>query len=804
MSELIYAHIPTKTPMSDASGSEYRFADFFAGETRDIALRFLKNSPAGGLLGYEPNVKAITASIGLIDARPESGGLAYQIGAGTSTASNTTAVLPFNHDAKALADAINAVAALVSAYGTATVVAVAGGFTIYWSSATGAIPIQARSNRLWPLAVVRSWAFQINGEWVHEVRLVQTPLEITSTWERVLPPAPTIVAVRDGTIDSSGTYKTTEVQRLNMPPEFRGTYQIRRSDTLARTKILNKDDSPEDVVKEAIQALYGDEGTINVNLAGENYALIEFAGDLAGEDVPLLEIVVGEAPPGDPTLQLDLRRPGVWAALRAIPEADCFFEIRAFIAEDDAEPQDNGKPVVLFRQAVKLIRDQNYDGAEAVIDPAWQRPPNPRDYTPTTPDQIATGIAWWTGVKGNGVATSIAVDHNLDTQDIASVTVLNNSTGLARTDFTWTVTNANTVTLAFSAAPASDAIKVIIASAIPVSAWEPHTHTKGQVVGLEDDLEDLFSRVVTLEAAIPSISGLLTGTTKGTLEIVIPTRDEVLFFVPRDPAVKIFDDKGGLDLAKLPPRGPYMLPAVHDASVENATAVPASASGNAGKVYKNNDTPDLLVVPGGRVRPAATVKQNEFFACDGRAFYKVLRDGSTSSYYPEAFDRELFMLFINDLQLRVGKTFEVQFGVQLFTARATSRAQWVLRIERGTAPQDSSPGTPGLNLQNIVWETTPMVEHRLILTPLPTTHFFGVRVKRAAGEFTADKMAYGTWEGNDANAPASANFALRATLTKFDTENNITTATGFIASRLVGAMSTDGSTSTETPKALIY
>lgn len=801
-SQLIYCHVPSKTPMVDLNGSEYRFPDFIAGETRSFALRFLKNGPTGGLLEYEPNVRSLVASISLIDARPESGRIAYQFGPGPSTAANTTAELPFNHDAQALAAALGALPAVIATYGAAVVEQVPGGFTIYFANATGAVPIQARKNRLWPLTMVRTRAYEVNDEWVQEIRLVQAPMEATSAWVRVLPPVPTIETIRDGVTDASGTYKTTEVQRLDMPPEFRGTYQLRRTDNLARTRLLNRDDSPEEEVKAALQEIYGDEGTIAVTLAGENYALIEFGGDLAGIDVPQLEVVIGDAPPGDPTFTLDLLRPAVYGALRSQATARAFFEIRARIAADDAGEEDEGVPVVLFRREIVLARDQNFDGLTTIVEPRWQRPPNAANYVPTTPDQVDVGISHWSGPVGDGVNASIVIDHDMDTVDIAGILIRANVAGgavLPAADYSVEITDANSITITFDDVPAVDEYVVVIAGAVPVSQWEPHTHTKGQIVGLEEDLEELFGRVADLEAYIPSISGLATGAAKGTLSIEIPTTAEVLFYRGEEAA---WSDKG-LSVAKLPPRAPYLLPAVHDAAVDNVTAVPASATGNAGKVYKNNAAPDLLVASGGRIR-SSVVKQNELFACDGRGFYKVQRDAATNSYYPAAFERELWMLFISDQMLRVGKTFELQFGVQILTALATSRAQWTLRIEKGTAPQDTSPAPVGLNLQDIVWDAAPMIEQRLIITPLATSHFIGVRIARGAAEITSDKMLYGTWEGNNAAAPAGANFALRATLTKFDTENSIPTATGHIAYRIIGSMNTDGATSTEAPKALIY
>lgn len=788
MSELIYIHRGKKTPYADAAaGEEYAFADFVAGETRDFALRFLRTSDAGAVYQEYPNIKSLAVSISLIDRRPASGTIAYQFGAGASTAANTTGELQYNHNARALQDAINAVPALVSAHGLATTYEVPGGYTIYFASAAGAIAIQARLNRLAPLTVVRARAYEINDEWVHEIRLVQAPLESTSDWERVLPGSPTIEAVQDGGYDNSGQFPTPEIQRLNMPPEFLGTYQLRRPDNLARTVLLDRSDDPATVVRDAIRAIYGAEGGgIRVELF-ENYALITFAGDLNGENIPLLEVIVGEAPPGDATLALNLLRPAVYMALRGEERLAASFEVRAFIAALDADPEDPGKPEVLFRREIRIVRDQNFDALSGLLDPKWHRPPNPVDYTPTTPDQIQSGIAWWTGVKGNGVATVIACDHDMDTQDVASVTVLDNTTGEALGGYSWAVTNANIVTLTFGAPPLTNSLKVIIAGAIPVSQWEPHTHTTAQVVGLDAQLVDLFTAIGDLQDLYEAVGIPAAPTsTLGRVTFLRPLA-EVLHY---QGTVALFGDQG-IDFAKLPRNAPLLLPAVHDADTE-ALPIPLPApTGNAGKAYHNQTGGAVIVATGGGIRGASTVPANGFVGCDGVALFSARKDGTTNSYFPIAYERPLFILAVNDKMMPVNRTLEVLFGIQLQLANAPCTAQWKLIVEVGTIEGQTTPDPVGANLEQILWSTTPIIDQRLIVTDLLDSHFFGVRIKRTVTDILMDKIIYGVAAGANADAPESANFVLRARLGKFDTENSAARQRGWLFYQLVGSIVTD-------------
>jgi hypothetical protein len=61
---------------------------------------------------------------------------------------------------------------------------------------------------------------------------------------------------------------------------------------------------------------------------------------------------------------------------------------------------------------------------------------------------------------GNGALTSIVLNHNLNTQDVAvSVRLASTNEGIL---VDWVATDANNVTLTFSTAPAANAIKAVV------------------------------------------------------------------------------------------------------------------------------------------------------------------------------------------------------------------------------------------------------------------------------------------------------------------------------------------------------
>ena len=272
------------------------------------------------------------------------------------------------------------------------------------------------------------------------------------------------------------------------------------------------------------------------------------------------------------------------------------------------------------------------------------------------------------------------------------------------TDYSVTFADTNSLTITFPDQvdpPAENAFAVTITSAGPKSAFQSHTHTIDQIIDLVADLDSLRNRVTALEAIVPNLGAVnSTASDSGSFTIPITTIKEVLFLTGSNSG--IFGDSG-VDSTKLSARAPYMLPAVHTASVTSFTALPLPSPAT-GSVLQNNTGSDLQIPGGGMVRGSNTAPNGGYFASDGRILFRANRAGTTISYFPGAFERPLWNLYINEQMLGVGKTLTVQFGVIAQLARATSQAQWMLVIEKGDAPSETA-GNPETNLLNVVWDT---------------------------------------------------------------------------------------------------
>jgi len=766
MKALLYYDLTTKA-LTDGS-STWQPPTLTFGESLTIGLRFQETLSGAQSTAY-PTIQYIKVGSGSVDARPVDGDWQLKIGSAPQSAANTTAAQPFNVGAQALQAAINALPGVVEQYGTAKVLPLSGGYLIKFGAGLFAVPLALVNSELHPPCFDQVNAWQVAGAWMAELRLCQAPVLFTDGSERILPPAPTVTEIQAGGNDGAGG-TWNEIQQLAMPPEFLGSYQFRRNNL--RTVLLSPSDGPDEIA--AALAIYGS-GFIVTN-PREAIARIEFGGTFAGTPQPLLEVLVADAPEGDLTFSVTLDKPPLAAMLRAQDTVTLPLEIELGIS-DDSLP--GGVRVDKIRGAITVQRGVIFPMLATAAGINWLRP-IPKDYVPFTTDQIITGQQFYACALGNGEAKTFTVDHNLATDNIAAVLLRENSADgrmlTLGTDYSVAYDGANSLTvtlLGTGTAPATAGLGLVITAAGPVAAFQAHTHTIEQIVGLLDALEHVDQRLTVLEAYLPTTKPTLSTATTA-LTITIPARSEVLFYNPSK-----------LDLTALPARAPYLLPAVHEAATTELPSPPPAPALNS--VWSATAR---TLIPGTARIPASYAHAGGFVASDGRILYPVNQAAGTTSYYPAPFERTLFEFPINDAQLQVGKTLDVEFSVCAQLLNANCEAQWVAVIEWGTPTDQTDPPNEGPNLQTIAWNATPLLFQRIYVTPLLMMHIFGCRIQRSASAITADSMRYGGWQTAAAAAPTSANFVLRARLIEFDTKNNIPNADGWLYYALGSSTST--------------
>lgn len=791
-SQLVYGNFATRRPSGSVTGDTYTFAPLFVGQQIKLSLRFL-DRVNDAVAEIFPKVRAVRASIGRIDARPDSGTVRIQIGLGFSDAANTIPAINWNESANEIKTRLNALSSVSPK--DFDVIEDNGSYFVRRGSGD-AFELTVRENVLQPVSFVRKREWIDERGHVCELRFIQSPVAFTSSASQVLPPKPKIVTLEDGVTDLSGTFRRNEKQRLTIPRTFRGQFFLEKG--VLKSALLNPNSGIAQI-KAAAESLFAPEGggTVTVTNPETRVADLVFSGELAGIDVPQLGVGVPleGTPPGDWTIILDLNKVETWACVRKSDEISLPFELEIEVPEDEDDDDSASKVVKLWVENVTLRRPVNWEGLETAQSLNWLSKPNPKTYLPYNETQYALGeLAYQSLAFGDGSEIHFAFNHNLGSLALTGLRVINLLDGrvLRDSEYEALVTNAgNTLELNFTAAPAASSLRVFLAVPQTIEMFLADLQIDiANVDGLQDILNDHGSRLAAIEAIFPTTGAPATQASGVGIVFQLPTTAKVMFL--RDwPSP--WGEKG-LDKSKLPTRfqilPPPLLPAVHSDSTSTTADPdldPATITGQL-KVYTGTSTE--VISPGGGL-PSSRISTGEIYSSNGERNFKVSKGYGTNSYYPDAYIEDIFPIAVSESMFKVNKTFDLRIGVEVQIVDAPCKAQWVFELRLGKALRETSPGPLGLNLESILWADVPAIEEPILVTSEPTQHYFGVRIKRLASSFVLDRMLYGDWLPYNAAAPTSASFLVGGRFTSFDTENNAVAPRGWLAYRIIGSISTD-------------
>lgn len=833
----LYADLETGKLVT-AEGSAFTLPDARLGDTWVCSLRFLTHNKDAVVVERDLKVTGLKASIGGTLAPPTEGAFKLNVD-GT-----ITAAIAFDATAATVLTALGAAGVAVSKPAN-------GCWLATLTQGAEALPLAAAAdteagyNTLGPQSFVRVRAFQRNATWLHEIRLIQTPLAFVDASDRILPEAPSIVRVAAGVAATNDAPATNEIQKLKVPADFRGTYFLHWNSR--RSTILGTAAGP-DAIAAALNAMFSDGGTrFEVTNPEFGFAYIEFVGALAGEPQELITKTVNTFEPGILTFRLPLGETPMADALRAVAALTAPFEIEIEYIGDSEDPEDEGvasKTLTLCQQEVVCVREQIFSELATYPRPNWLRPPSARNYRARSIDSILTGTGqWFEGAFGDGVLLEYSIAHNLGSDAITSVTVIENTPGgrvLGSTEYTIEVASEDEIIITVATAPTTNALRIIIGTAGPTSAYLAHTHPIDDIDGLREELDAINARLVAVEDLAPNLSVPDDSTTATDREIAL------------DPFEEILPLRAGQALNLAHP--PALLPAIHDvtsititsstnaspavlttaaahklttgekvtiagvtgtgATVLNGssrtvtvltattfsaginttgagtggTAIPEltsplpAASARTGSVQVNKTGAEFLV-PGGSGRASFYLEADGFIASDGRYWYRAKREGSTTSYFPQDFERTFFTLPVNSAQWAAGELFQLTFDLQLQTLAANTTAQYLLVIEHGAATRETVPATTGVNLKSVAWNATPILTQRVLFTGTKLKHHFGARIRRSVEDaITAEKLLYDAWAAGG-SAPAAADFLIRARLIEFDVQDDVSKPKGYVSIR---------------------
>lgn len=776
MEALLNASLTSEKLTQTVGGASHSWPLLSVGDKAKVRLRFTHRVEDAEVAKRGVNVQNVFAAIGLVDVRPSSGKVQLKIGGGAAVeGTNVTAEIAFDADEAAWATALNDLTVVGGGgtYGAASVTLDNGSVIVVFAGAVASVPITVHTNTLAPTSLVRIYSQLQNGVVEHEIRLIVAPWEFTETFWREEPRPPYIERVQGGDSEAG----LNEIQRLVIPSDFEASYRIYRE--MAASGVLIPADDAEGIAA-ALEHLADADGEFIVTETDADTARIEFAGSMGATPFDLLTVLPFDAPEGDITFVLNLDRFAVYQALRASDNVAAILQIRVAYLDDQDEPQ-----VWSHVGAVTIQRGLIWAGMASGSDVDWLRFVANRSFLYRNPGSVVTGYQSVTRTIGGGTGI-YEITHDLNARNLIYTAATNPTPGtklVEGRDFEIDDETLGGFRLTLKEGglysnldpedeendiPEEDAIVLTFLAPLDRSALAKHGHKMAQIEGLVDAFADALARIAALEAAQGGGDLVAVDPASPVIVRVLPSVWRILRSRTLPPAPSTLS---AFSLAGL--RDAAFLPAVHDAASEALPVpLPDPAADHKGKVYLAGA--DMEDFPGGGLR------SGDFASCTGLdgEWYRVRRGtDSGSSYYPTAYEVELFREFISADELPLKSTMTLSFGIEAMMApplrrprdRESVAVHWKLFVQVGAINRDASPGTPGSNLDSVTW-ADPVIETRIELTPVPKTARFAVAVHRpSSGPLTLKTTVLRNITSG--TAPASANFAIRGWLGHFDVDD---------------------------------
>ncbi|MFN9027076.1 MAG: hypothetical protein ACK5VX_12885, partial [Akkermansiaceae bacterium] len=121
------------------------------------------------------------------------------------------------------------------------------------------------------------------------------------------------------------------------------------------------------------------------------------------------------------------------------------------------------------------------------------------------------------------------------------------------------------------------------------------------------------------------------------------------------------------------------------------------------------------------------------------------------------FSRELFRIHVNGKQLRLGKRLSLDFSFVAAVFNSNTLVHWGVAIDIGLP--SGNPPSPS-NIADVTF-LPPSLDHSFMLTSVPSSHGFGLRIVRkpvdSVDTCVVDRVIYGATEATETTM-TTANF----------------------------------------------
>jgi hypothetical protein len=801
--QLLNCNLGTRNFGASPNDTAFSFPPLVEGEMLVLSFRFWLNAN-GATTEVQRTVHSFQALLGPLDARPTKGYVKLKVGAATAVdgVNVTDALNVATLTASIVETAINELSGLTG-FTPVTVWENNGTFNVQGANGVEK-EFSLHGNSTVPISFLKVTVGTVDGNTVHGLRLVQTPGAFTDQQSRVVLPPPLVTTRIDGSSEDGN--KRNEIQEITFHPALRCLYQIGYSGKTTTVLKLGTGttDDPIDsinVIQAALNKIADAGGKFIVTAPDTRTLRVEFTGTMGEGDQDPLTVSIYSVPAGDVTCFLSLKTAELAALLDASKDKQITIPLEIFATLENEEDGEILEDHPIVRTDVTVVR--RLGGAELMSAPSidWALPPLPKSYIPFNTSQTGIGSFSYPQVIGDDDNTVFTIAHNQDSDEISNVNVLGNTTPGAAlipgTDFTWARINSNVVEVTIIGfTPGVDALRVIITFAQVRSQFvEGVTFEMGQVNGLDVALAAFDDRVSAVEdrMGISSLGTVATSTAVAGVKWTFPPFWSVL-------GVRLAVNKvteaaaqpfATVDRSKWKKQGGGLFRAIHDAAattLSSSLPEPDDGAVTAGILYQN-DSGDDFELTAALSHKSGIVKDGEYLATNGEAWYKVTQDiPGKNSWYPADFSKELFQISVTDAELIPASYLEVQFGLELAVFDSSSPLQLIVEIRRGVFTSAASPDPTGENIDGITWTTTPMLRVPVRLTSnVPVTRAFGCRVSRSAvGTLAATQLINGA-ETAAGTVPTTPNFLIQARIIGVDILDSVAKPRGFFALRGLNA-----------------
>lgn len=784
MQSTLFADLTTGILSDSPGGSAVTLEPWIQGDQPTIKIR-LTQTLEDTTSEAKRVVRGWQAGLGVVDARPTGGQFTLCIGSGPwTTGVNKTTELPYNAAASDVQLALNALTG-PTVLQDFTVALVKGSYLI--AAAGGvAFDLTLGPDTLEPVTLAIIRPYSRDSKEIRELRLTQAPVAFTDQQSRVLPAVPTITRAEAGqTVDG---VKYPELQDLFAPSEFDATFIVtwQGRDSF----VIDPAADTEVEVLAALAPLADAGGTFKVTPLPRRGMRIAFHDSMSGIAQDLMEVVVLAPPEGDITFTLPLDRYELAAALRDAPATGVVFpfEVRALF--EDTADSDIIRRVTIHRGEVTVLPELLGSDLGTPPNINFLKPWQPVSYQTEDPRNLAVTTQHAPFYLGDDAAHEFTLTHGLDTLDILVPELYEVATGrmmvMAKTtgqldagtaDYICHILNTDQIKITLAAAniPAAAALRLVISTAGPVTAFiNALVINQSQVTGLEARLAGYATRLGVVETAVGIIGGGSTVGSAATESIFTVDLDDIAKVYPWRGEQPVFTDFKGLrdEIAKKKMRPLGLLNAVSTGTITALTIpVPAPDVAHIGHIYQNQSGSTVEVSFPGLGHRSFKLADDEFAMSDGRLWFKARRFGSENTYYPQDFEQKLFVIPIDGDDLTVDRIMSVDFAVQVGTVLANTTMQWVLEFRWAALTADAFTTGAGPNLNDVAWDATPLLKKRIIITDTPATHTYGLRVQRTGSSTWAGTAIVGG-SSKAANGINTANFVIGAFLCRADIDDD--------------------------------